>query len=343
MNNINPKPQNCFIKIRYPIALVVSVATWLIGAQYSTLSAAPVTEVVVKTNDLTSDGDGKFDAVGAFTLPALNNYGSAAFRARLNKTSTADPFLPQPYFGLFLGDASKLSQAARSRDPAPGGATADEFLDFGSTEAGVYGGPAVNDSGQLLFISKVVINSTRSNCLFRSGPFSRLLNWGQPAPVGNGMVYLANTSQAPAFNQKGNGAFVSSLRDANFAPIGSAIYRVGTPGKLIQIVREGQPLPGGSGTFGPMIAANSAHLILNESGQVVFFNTSAGAIEGLYRGNGSTPIKIARLGDALPGGGSIGAFGGDRGPDMNDAGDVVFAVDLAVTGEHAIFKASNAP
>jgi hypothetical protein len=65
----------------------------------------------------------------------------------------------------------------------------------------------------------------------------------------------------------------------------------------------------------------------------------AGTLRGLYRGNGSSPIKIARLGDALPGGGSIGAFGG--GADMNDAGDIVFSVVLAGTGDDAIFKASN--
>jgi hypothetical protein len=332
-------------RLRYhPLALICSlVAILLVTAQPPSLWAAPITEVVVKSGDVTQDGDGKFDVVNAFTLPALNNCGSAAFVGRLNRTVNADPGLPQPYFGSFLGNASNLSQVARITDPAPGGAPTDTFQTFGSTPAFPLNGPAVNDSGQLFFISRVTTSSF-SNCLFRSRALSRLLNWGQAAPdnSGNG-VYLANPSQAPAFNQKGVGAFVASLRNSSLVLVGSAIYRTSN-GKLTQIVRQGQALPGGS-TFGPTQAGvASIHPILNESGQVAFVNsTSGGAFEGVYRGDGKNPItKIARLGDgALPGGGSIGAFDAGSAPDMNDAGEVVFVVDLSGTGWDAMFKGSG--
>jgi hypothetical protein len=210
---------------------------------------------------------------------------------------------------------------------------------------------AVNDAGQLLFISEVT--TTGSNyCLFRGKPLSRLLNSGQPAPNNNGMAYLPGgvLHEWPAFNQKGVMAFVASLTGtAGGSTDDSAIYRTGAPHQLTQIVREGQNVPEGNGVFNQMLISDTNHPVLNESGQVAFRaalrNTSGGFSDnqGVYRGNGTTLIKIARAGQALPGSGTLVIFSTSS-PDMNDSGEVVFPISLVGgSGQQQSTKAPVAP
>jgi hypothetical protein len=347
-------PSSPFIR-RSPLFLICGlIAALLLAAQPSKLFAlTPVTEVVVKTGDKAPDGDGVFSTFNlssssSGTAPALNNCGSAAFGGALNNATLGRGY------GLFLGNGTTRSQVARTSDHAPGGASSDNFRSFNTPAVT----PSVNDAGQLLFISEVVTNNGSSDSLFRSGPFSRLLNWGQTALGGNGMVFIAGDSAAggsngvPSFNQKGVAAFVATLTGTNVTDRNnSAIYRTGTPGSLTQIVREGQNVPEAAttpGKFGQMIVSRLNHPVMNESGQVAFrndlTNTSGGFHDnqGLYRGSGSTLTKIARAGDALPGGGTIASFGAVSAPDMNDSGEVVFPVSVSgSTVDDAIFKGAG--
>jgi hypothetical protein len=318
------------------------VALLLVAGTRSNLLAAPVTELVIKGGDVTPDRDGTFDTA---TLPCLNNCGSAAFDARLNKTPTAEASLPQPYFALFLGNASGLTQVARITDKAPGGVSGDTFLTFGP-----FDGPSVNDSGQLLFISRVSRNDLYSYCLFRSQPLTRLFNKGQAAPGGNGTVSLANNNLALAFNQTGVGAFVASLAGTTGgATDDSTIYRVSKPGALIQIVREGQNVPEGNGKFGQIVPPGGVLPILNESGQVTFradlTNTSGGSSDnsGVYRGDGNKLTKIARAGQSVPSSGTLLNFCCNASPDMNDSGEVVFRSQNNYAGffKYAVLKGSG--
>src|SRR5207248_9684237 len=202
----------------------------------------------------------------------------------------------------FLADGSARTQVARTGDPAPGGRSADFFNFFSNV-------PALNDGGQILFEGTSVLINQRANCLFRSTPLTRLFDGlGQAAPGGNGTLFLGSfTHEWPAFNNKGLAAFVAHLTGtSNYPYDDSAIYRTSTPGKLTQIAREGQPLPGGNGTFGEMIYAGGiVPPAINASGQVAFVDRAGIAVVGIYRGDGKTPIKIARIGDPLPGGGTV--------------------------------------
>jgi hypothetical protein len=317
------------------------IAVLAIGSQLSSLLAAPVTEVVVETGDKAPGGDGTFDLGLAGDLTAvLNNCGWAAFRGNLIGTTHT--------FGLFLADGTTRTQVVRSGDAAPGGAAGAGDM-FGGSGPN-FSIPALNDASQLLFFGRV-INSSNPNapnvCLFRGKPFSRLLDWGQSLPGGNGMVFPGSgnpDAEWPAFNDKGLAAFVARLTSTQGYPNDdSAIYRTSTPGKLTQIAREGQPLPEGNGTFGEMIYGYPSGGIfppaMNEAGQVAFVNRNGISIVGIYRGDGKTPIKkIARIGDPLPGGGTLGSFSSGTTTDINDLGEVAFAaVDNSVS-VYGIFK-----
>jgi len=349
---MNAKPQNCSPRETYapgrirchPLVLMCSlIAVLAIGSQLSSLLAAPVTEVVVETGDKAPGGDGTFDLGLAGDLTAvLNNCGWAAFRGNLIGTTHT--------FGLFLADGTTRTQVVRSGDAAPGGAAGAGDM-FGGSGPN-FSIPALNDASQLLFFGRV-INSSNPNapnvCLFRGKPFSRLLDWGQSLPGGNGMVFPGSgnpDAEWPAFNDKGLAAFVARLTSTQGYPNDdSAIYRTSTPGKLTQIAREGQPLPEGNGTFGEMIYGYPYGGIvppaMNATGQVAFVNRSGIAVVGVYRGDGKTPIKIARIGDPLPGGGTLSSFSSGTTADINDLGEVVFAaVDNSVSA-YGIFKWSG--
>jgi hypothetical protein len=329
-------PQNFFMKTApFCIAPMLSCfAVLLVAAHGAALFAAPATEVVVETGDKAPDGDGTFDLGLAGSLTAvLNNCGWSAFHANLVNTTLGRGD------GLFLADGSARTQVARTGDPAPGGLSADFFRFFSNV-------PALNDGGQILFEGTSELNNQRANCIFRSNPLTRLFDGlGQAAPGGNGTVFLGSpTHEWPAFNNKGLAAFVAHLTSTQGGSNDdSAIYRTSTPGKLTQIAREGQPLPEGNGTFGEMIYAGGIFPpAMNATGQVAFVNRSGIAVVGVYRGDGITPIKkIARIGDPLPGGGTLGWFLSGTTPDINDLGEVVFAAGDNSVNVYGIFKWSG--
>ena len=338
---MNAKPQNCFPRETYapgrirchPLVLMCSlIAVLAIGSQLSSLLAAPVTEVIVEASDKAPDGDGTFDLGLSGTVGVLNNCGWAAFHGSLVNTTLGRED------GEFLADGSARTQVARTGDPAPGGLSADFFRFFSNV-------PALNDGGQILFEGRSDLNNQIAYCIFRSNPLTRLFDGlGQAAPGGNGTVFLGSpTHEWPAFNNKGLAAFVARLTNTQGGSNDdSAIYRTSTPGKLTQIAREGQPLPEGNGTFGEMIYGVSIVLpAMNATGQVAFVDRSGISVVGIYRGDGKTPIKIARIGDPLPGGGTLSWFSSGTTPDINDPGEVVFAAVDNSVNVYGIFKWSG--
>ena len=302
------------------------------------LLAAPVTEVIVQTGDRAPDNDGTFDLFYSGQMAALNNCGWAAFVGSLSGTNRI--------YGEFLADGTTRTQVARTNDPAPGGLSADFFRSFHNV-------PALSDGGQVLFEGASRFNNQNAYCLFTSNPLTRLFDGlGQPAPGGNGTVFeLGPTNEWPAFNQKGVAAFVAALTGtSNGLNDDTAIYRTSSPGQLTEIVREGKAPPESNGVFDQMLGPGQINPILNESGQVAFRaalrGTSGGLTDnqGIYRGNGTTLIKIARSGPTqpLPEGGTIHSFGTPSSCDMNDSGKVVFPVDLdGNSAAEAIYEGSG--
>ena len=311
------------------------ITMFLIAPQRSDLFAiTPVTEVIVKTGDQAPDNDGTFNlGLAGDTTAVLNNCGWAAFHGSLVNTTNGRGD------GLFLANGTTRTQVARTGDPAPGGLSADFFRFFSNV-------PALNDGGQILFEGTSELNNQRANCIFRSNPLTRLFDGlGQAEPGGNGTVFLGSpTHEWPAFNDNGLAAFVAHLTSTQGGSNDdSAIYRTSAPGQLTQIAREGQPLPEGNGTFGEMINAGGiVPPAMNASGQVAFVNRSGIDVVGIYRGDGITPIEeIARIGDPLPGGGTLGRFLSGTTPDINDLGEVAFAAADNSVLVDGIFKWSG--
>jgi hypothetical protein len=317
--------------------LLSCFAVLLVAGHCSSLLGAPVTEVIVKTGDQAPDKDGTFNlGLAGDTTAVLNNCGWAAFRGSLSGTNGSARI-----YGEFLADGTTRIQVARTNDPAPGGSSTDTFHGFSNV-------PALNDAGQVLFEGASGLTNQNDYCLFRSDPLTRLFDGlGQAAPGGNGTVFLGSpTHEWPAFNNTGLAAFVARLTSTQGGSNDdSAIYRTSTPGKLTQIAREGQPLPEGNGTFGEMVYGYPYGGIvppaMNATGQVAFVDRAGIAVVGIYRGDGKTPIKIARIGDPLPGGGTLSSFSSGTTADINDLGEVVFAaVDNSVSA-YGIFKWSG--
>ncbi|MEZ6192950.1 MAG: hypothetical protein R3C45_16885, partial [Phycisphaerales bacterium] len=96
---------------------------------------------------------------------------------------------------------------------------------------------------------------------------------------------------------------------ANGALDSTGLFR-GDGNGLVQIVREGQAIPGG-GTFGEFWYSAATNAAMNDSGLTAFFashtpSSYPSIIMGLYLGDGSTITPVMAVGDPAPGGN--GAF-----------------------------------
>jgi hypothetical protein len=104
----------------------------------------------------------------------------------------------------------------------------------------------------------------------------------------------------------------------------------GDGSSITQIARESQNVPDGNGRFGEL-----NRVTLNDAGQTAFFAmltaTSGGAGDdsGLYRGDGTTLVRIAREGQTAPdGNGKFSTFGTGA---INNAGQVAFSSQFTNT------------
>jgi hypothetical protein len=116
------------------------------------------------------------------------------------------------------------------------------------------------------------------------------------------------------------------------------------PPALRRVVMSGQPTPVG-GVFDrfdvemqPIVAP------VNNNGQVAFYATvlRSRAKEGIFLATADHIVKVAAVGDSVPGGGVLSAFSNHPIPSLNDSGTVAFgaAVTSAQTGE-GIFMAKD--
>ncbi|HEY0185051.1 MAG TPA: choice-of-anchor tandem repeat NxxGxxAF-containing protein [Rhodopila sp.] len=110
-----------------------------------------------------------------------------------------------------------------------------------------------------------------------------------------------------------------------------------SPPSLRRIVGTGQATPIG-GTFDRFdVASQPIVAPVNASGQVAFYATILRnkATEGLFLARGGKIMKLAAVGDSVPGGGVLTQFAKHPMPSLNDAGTVAFgaAVSAAQAAE----------
>jgi hypothetical protein len=115
-------------------------------------------------------------------------------------------------------------------------------------------------------------------------------------------------------------------RDA--PPEASAAAR---PKALRLVVAAGQPAPGGGAFERFDVAAQPVAAPVNADGRVAFYASlvRSNAREGIFLSTATRILKVAALGDPVPGGGTLSEFAKHPVPALNDAGKVAFGAAIA--------------
>jgi len=272
---------------------------------------------IAREGQASPDANGTFSA---FSDPALNDSGQAAFWAELTGTSGGTSDNER----IFLGDGGVLTQIAREGQAAP---DANGILSY-LVE------PVLNGSGQAAFWASLRGTSGETSddggiFLGSGGALTQIAREGQVAPDGNGIFF--SLSPYPRLNDSGQAAFWASLTGTSGGSSDDEGIFLGSGGALTQIARAGQAAPEANGTFRYFWEP-----ALNGSGEVAFLasltGTSGGSSDdrGIFRGDGAVLTQIAREGQAAPD--SNGTFSGfSDAPALNDSGQVAFYASLTGT------------
>jgi hypothetical protein len=283
--------------------------------------AAGQTRVLLSTGDTPPDGAGAFVAFGDDLT--LNDDGQVAFRGRIQNVPDRD--------GIFrIEPDGGVVQLVRTLGPAPDGNGQFDFLQY----------PAMNPSGRVAFgadLRDTLAGDLDDTGLFLADGASlvQVARAGQAAPDGNG-AFAAFPYDAPILNDAGQVAFNAQLTaTAGGTDDNDGVFRADPAGPLVQIARKGQLVPGGGAYFDTIPYGLVG---INNPGQVAFRadltdtpgGTDAGT--GIYLGDGTDLVQIARTGQGSPdGNGVFTQFRSVFSPAVNDAGQVAFRADLAGT------------
>ena len=269
----------------------------------------------VRVGDHAPDGNGQFSS---FSITALNDTGQVVFSAGLSNTTDNA--------GIFRLDGGGVVRIARRNDLAPDGNGVFGGFFFQS------GGPVLSASGKVAF--PVVLSGTSGGTtdengiyMFNGTSLVKVAREGDPAPEGNGEF---DAFGHPVINRAGQVAINGLLRNVTGGGLlGSGGIYLFTGGSWVNLVRDGDPLPDGNGTFDLAFAPD-----INDAGQVAFSTFLRTAVgipsSGLYLHNGTGLEKVVRADDPAPDGN--GLFSGFGNPVLNGAGQVAFRADLTNTG-----------
>jgi hypothetical protein len=325
------------IRHRYRTLFAMLLA---IGFENLQVEAQGVTKIIAATNNTAPDGNGKFSQ---FRTPVVNDSGQVGFRATLTNTSGGP--IGQDGDGIFRGDGTTLVQVARGGQAVPGGNGT-----FGSFSF-QFSRPAINDSGNIAFTADYSPGIRRGVFRGDGTPLVQLGRVTQAAPDGNGT--FGGFEFSTSLNNVGQSAFLGYLTGTSggqFSSDTEGIFRSdGT--NIVQIARGLQLAPGGNGRFDSF----SLSPAINESGQVAFAASLSGNAggpagvdaQGIFRGNGSTLIQIARGGQPAPGtNGVLFLSTVSFDPVFNDAGEAAFKAFIigasdGTSNDQAIFRGNG--
>jgi hypothetical protein len=316
---------------------VAFFATLLRGAGSEGLflaSAGGITKLVLEGDP--APGGGTISGLGKHPVPALNESGTAAFAASVTKGKTVE--------GIFTASRGRLQAAVLAPAAAPGiasgtlaGLDSPALNDRGdiaflatvrrgretleviyhraggklhkvvaqgdpAPAGGVFAGfgpPTVNNSGAVVFAA-VIEGRAVPGGIFRAqaGRLTMLVGAGDESPLGG--IFM-KFSERIAINDAGLVAFLAVLKSG---PVAAAVFAL-EAGRLRKVAATGDGAPEG-GTFshfGPWPALNAAGAI----GFVASVDAGPSPV-GAYLAGASGIARIAALGDALPGGGTLATF-----------------------------------
>jgi hypothetical protein len=250
-------------------------------------------------------------------FPALNDRGDVAFLATVRRGR-------ETVEAIHLRSGGRVRKVVGQEDPAPAGGT---FAAFGA--------PALNNRGVVAFAA-VVEGRGVSGGVFTvlDGRVRMLAGAGDGTPLGG---IFAKFSERVAIDDTGSVAFIALLKGA---PVSSALF-VAEENRLRKVVALGDPAPAGGvfSSFGlwPSLAS---------SGTVAF---TASVDPGppptaVYVSAPVGLMKVAGIGDPMPGGSKLDSFGLYPTVTMGPGGHVTFASTPTATGEggEAIYIADPA-
>ena len=278
------------------------------------------------------NGPGAFDSFPSDPL-AFNGAGQAGFFARLGGSDVT----PQNTTGLYRSDGLTLVQIVRAGQIAPDGPGVFTGFSINSSTGFPNKPLALNEAGQVGFAADFGgsgVASSNNTGLYRGdgATLVQIARKGQESPAGSRVNFASFGT--PALNEVGQTAFAANLDGPGnvSSTTNSGIYR-GDGAMLVQIAREGQIAPGGSSVFRDL-----GNPVLNSSGQAAFnaFLGDSGANSsngrGIYRGDGTTLVQIAREGQAAPSGPGVNFSSLQLDPVLNDLGQTAFFAFLSGTG-----------
>ena len=283
-------------------------------------------EEIARLGQTAPDGNGTFgnlngpvDLVGK-QFPILNDAGQIVFSAGLTDTVGGT----EDNHAFFLVDGDAITQIVREGQPAPDGNGVISYL--------AENRPTLNNRGEVAFLSN--LTGTTGGGADDNGIFlSDNTSFVQVARAGQqllGGTLLAPLSFPPVLNDQGQVAFYGTISGG--ANTGTHILR--TDGDaIVSLGGAGRAIPDENGVTIEYVWNFSRRL--NEQGQMSFEaslgGTPGGAEDnyGLFLGDGTTLVQIARKGDPTPSG--KGKFDFPTAGDINDSGQVVFGSILSGT------------
>lgn len=239
--------------------------------------------------------------LGLTLLPfGIDNSGRAAFWTQSGETEV----------GIWRSLGGALSPVVRTGDPNPTG---------DGTLSGSISLPAfshIGRGGDVAFHDIAETPGGGLGGLYRGtspATLDKLARWSDSAPGGG--RYFSFFSFLPAVtgllpvNDGGDVAFFAVLEQTAGGAADNVALFLGRNGGTIELVRRGDPVPDGNGSF---LELGIAEHRLNAAGDVLFLATvsgaSGGATTGLFLAGPGGTRQVARLGGAAPGGGVFTDF-----------------------------------
>jgi fibronectin-binding autotransporter adhesin len=181
--------------------------------------------------------------------------------------------------------------------------------------------PTLNSAGQVAFSGAVGV----SRGIFR-GDGTSTVTIGMQNQTAPGGGKFGSSFSLPGLNSSGQVAFSTSVSGSPADGARGGIF-VGDGNSTVAVARQNQSAPDG-GLFNSLSLGVAP---LNNKGQVVFSaslsdSPADGASSGIFRGDGTTNVAVARVNQSAPGGGSFSGLPSNG--FLNDSGQVAFGANL---------------
>ena len=232
--------------------------------------------------------------------------------------------------GIFSTAGAGLSQLAREYQEVP---HADGTLNWNNIQTFTSPGPSFesNNVGQVVFNAQVNepgVSNYIASFISTNGTLTRWLGPGTVVPGSDGNTIQSGTDRS--INDNGEITFRASLRTASGELTGDLGYFHYVDGQLTELVREGDAVPEGDGTFNSLTTGGA--LKHNNNGHVAFNATVTDGPDGIFRASTDGVTTIARIGDAVAEDATISSLHSSELIAVNDVGTVAYLASVDVDG-----------